>query len=174
MKGTIVIAAAILLLAGQVSQVMGQSASETLTWTNAGGSVGYCLAVTNITDSFGVPMSGGYVCPQQADSFQPPNPFNVGSLYLGEDIQEGIQFYPGPPTNQTYNTDGTLHTFDILSTFTFGSSTLDGSGNYVTWNGTMTQHYLVTYRRVCNYLGCHKLGSWSVTGGKGTLVAQPY
>lgn len=130
----------------------GQSATA-FEWTNAGNPGQSCLSITSLN---GQPSSGYFFCPNQVDEFTAPDYINVGSLYLPNATLEDMQITWGNPIPTSYNTNGTVNTFDRTGTF----------GDYG-WTGSTTQHYqYVTYYGARN----HKLTKIVTLGGSGSIT----
>lgn len=111
----------------------------------------------------GSAISGYVFCPNQATSSSTVNASNIGSLYLmpfnGVDgIYEGILITYGPRVNQTYNSNGSINTFDQTGTF---------SGDQMT--GTITSHMQAVY--YYNRYNRLILAGFRVLSGTGTITA---
>ena len=132
--------------------VQGQSGT-TISWTNSGNPGQTCLALITVD---GQPSSGYFFCPNQVDGFTSPDYINVGSLYLPGVTLEDMPIVWGSPIPTSYNTDGTVSTFDETGTFgEFG------------WTGTTTQHY-----KYVKYYGArnHVLIKIVTLGGSGSVT----
>jgi hypothetical protein len=111
----------------------------------------------------GSSISGYLFCPNQATDSNTVNASNVGSLYIepfnGSDgIYEDMLITYGPRANQTYNSNGSINTFDQTGTF---------SGMQMT--GTITSHLQAVY--TYNRRSILVLAGFRVLSGSGTITA---
>ena len=138
-----------------------QPNSKLITWTNAGSKLPYCLTVLTVNNQ---PPDGIYAyCPNQSTEFEFPD--GDASLYLPDSgpgefglILEGIELTIGTNVPLTYNSDGSVKTFQRTDTFSQGG-----------WTGTTTQ----TYANQTIYGGRNrKLNKVVCLGGSGTLTER--
>ena len=138
-----------------------QPEPKSITWTNAGSKLPYCLTVLTVNNQ---PPTGTYAyCPNQSTEFALPD--GDASLYLPDSdygefglILEGIEVTLGNNIPLTYNPDGSVKTFQRTDTFSQAG-----------WTGTTTQTYAnETYYGARN----RKLHRIVYLGGFGTVTER--
>ena len=140
--------------------------STSITWVNGPSphpGQQYCVPVTQ--ENGQAVASGNYYCPEQPTSFDNTDcqwyampQTCIGSLYLPDMTLEGITITLGTPQALSYNSNGSIHTWQR-------TDTLSVSG----WAGTTTQQYTNVPQRYCNFYGCRTVLIAQATSGKGTL-----
>lgn len=129
---------------------------------NSGPNYQHCLTVTMTNGK--VAPTGYYYCPNQPSSFSQVNNYHIGSLYLPPPdiddyyiIMEGLTITVGAIVPLTYNTDGTVATFQRTDTFS-------GYG----WAGSTITEFTNMKVRVCNRTCFNTIQAWP-TGGSGSI-----
>jgi hypothetical protein len=160
MKKAAVIALAVIGLI--VLPLRGQQPEPTsITWTNAGSKLPYCLTVLTVNNQ---PPTGIYAyCPNQSTEFALAD--GDASLYLPDSdhgefglILEGIELTLGNNIPLTYNPDGSVKTFQRTDTFSQAG-----------WTGTTTQNYA---NQTIYGARNRKLNKIVYLGGSGTITEK--